>query len=109
MKYCYIFKFTTIIPPCISCLSGFFQEFQVKPDLDFYNYLCWRRALRKDHDATESIVKELSTSNIQPNIKLFSVLAMSCDTAEKCKNLLLEMQVCIFIFFCEYVLEDPEY
>lgn len=96
----YIYNRWLLLVGTVTNVIQSLQDYQVRPDLDFLTYLCWRRAIRREHDTMTSIISELSLAGIQPNLKLFSILAMGCNSASKCLSFLSEMEVWVLRYSC---------
>lgn len=63
----------------------------VKVDIDFFNILIKKRAIRFDYEGAREVMNMIKTARLTPDIVTYGVLALSCTNIEEAKILLQEM------------------
>lgn len=68
------------------------KERRIKCDVDFFNILIKKRAMRFDFASAQQVLKMIQTANLQPDIVTYGVLAIGCRTEKEARILLAQMQ-----------------
>lgn len=72
-------------------LLGHLWKHEVKCDVDFFNILMKKRAMRSDYEGSKEVVEMIYKVKLQPDIVTYGVLALSCQTLEEARELIEEM------------------
>lgn len=83
-----------VIPPTISSekqLLTFIRKIGLKADIDFFNILIKKRAMRLDYEGGKEVLTMIKTARLYPDIVTYGVLALGCTTIENARELLQQM------------------
>lgn len=65
---------------------------KIKCDIDFFNIIIKKRALRQDYDGAREVIDDMiMRARLEPNIVTYGVLALSCQSREQAFCLVNEM------------------
>ncbi|XP_061401641.1 pentatricopeptide repeat-containing protein 1, mitochondrial [Musca vetustissima] len=90
--------FTTmleVIPPTNTAekqLLTYIRKIGLKADIDFFNILIKKRAMRFDYEGGKEVLSMIRTAGLYPDIVTYGVLALGCTTVESSRELLQKMQ-----------------
>lgn len=90
--------FTTmleVIPPTNTAekqLLTYIRKIGLKADIDFFNILIKKRAMRFDYEGGKEVLSMIRTAGLYPDIVTYGVLALGCTTVESSRELLEEMR-----------------
>ncbi|KAM7356823.1 pentatricopeptide repeat-containing protein 1, mitochondrial-like [Cochliomyia hominivorax] len=90
--------FTTmleVIPPTNTAekqLLTYIRKIGLKADIDFFNILIKKRAMRFDYEGGKEVLKMIRTAGLHPDIVTYGVLALGCTTVESSRELLEQMR-----------------
>uniref|UniRef100_A0A1I8QCC8 Pentacotripeptide-repeat region of PRORP domain-containing protein n=1 Tax=Stomoxys calcitrans TaxID=35570 RepID=A0A1I8QCC8_STOCA len=90
--------FTTmleVIPPTNSAekqLLTYIRKIGLKADIDFFNILIKKRAMRFDYEGGKEVLSMIRTAGLHPDIVTYGVLALGCTTVESSRELLHQMR-----------------
>lgn len=83
-----------VIPCTLSAEKLLIREIRervINCDIDFFNILIKKRALRSDFEGAAKVLKMIKTANLKPDIVTYGVLALACQSEEQARALLNEM------------------
>lgn len=90
--------FTTmleVIPPTNTAekqLLTYIRKIGLKADIDFFNILIKKRAMRFDYEGGKEVLTMIRTAGLYPDIVTYGVLALGCTTVESSRELLEQMR-----------------
>lgn len=90
--------FTTmleVIPPTNTAekqLLTTIRKIGLKADIDFFNILIKKRAMRFDYEGGKEVLSMIRTAGLQTDIVTYGVLALGCTTVESSRELLDQMR-----------------
>ena len=90
--------FTTmleVIPPTNTAekqLLTAIRKIGLKADIDFFNILIKKRAMRFDYEGGKEVLSMIRTAGLHPDIVTYGVLALGCTTVESSRELLDQMR-----------------
>ncbi|KAI8129541.1 mitochondrial, Pentatricopeptide repeat-containing protein 1 [Lucilia cuprina] len=90
--------FTTmleVIPPTNTAekqLLTYIRKIGLKADIDFFNILIKKRAMRFDYEGGKEVLSMIRTAGLYPDIVTYGVLALGCTTVESSRELLEQMR-----------------
>lgn len=88
-------QFLEVIPCTHSAEKQLIKEIRervINCDIDFFNILIKKRALRSDYEGARRVLKMIKTANLKPDIVTYGVLALTCNTEDQARELLDEMK-----------------
>lgn len=65
---------------------------EIKVDVDFFNVLMKKRAMRFDYEGSKEVLEMIRKVNLQPDIVTYGVLSLGCQTFEQANELMTEMR-----------------
>lgn len=68
------------------------KEYNVKPDVDFFNQLMRRRIARYDYEMARGTLEEINEFDLAPDIATFGCLAMTCNNNNLSTQLLKDLK-----------------
>lgn len=68
------------------------RERGIHCDIDFFNNLIKKRALRNDFDGARRVLSMVKTAGLRPDIVTYGVLALACESEHDADSLLSEME-----------------
>lgn len=102
--------FTTmleVIPPTNAAekqLLTYIRKIGLKADIDFFNILIKKRAMRFDYEGGKEVLSMIRTAGLYPDIVTYGVLALGCTTVESSRELLQQMSHNKIRFACTLIL-----
>ncbi|KAL5292152.1 PTCD1 family protein [Megaselia abdita] len=84
-----------VIPPTNSSekqLLSMVKKIGLKADIDFFNILMKKRAMRFDYEASKEVLQMIKIAKLQPDIVTYGVQSLTCRTQEEARELLQEMK-----------------
>ncbi|KAL7291152.1 hypothetical protein TKK_0015069 [Trichogramma kaykai] len=84
-----------LVPPSTSAeneIVKIAKASNVELDIDFYNMLIKKRGTRGARRDAKAVLDDIHRADLKPNIVTFGVLAISCQTAFECRELLKTMK-----------------
>ncbi|XP_075164015.1 pentatricopeptide repeat-containing protein 1, mitochondrial [Haematobia irritans] len=84
-----------VIPPTNSAekqLLTYIRKIGLKADIDFFNVLIKKRAMRFDYEGGKEVLSMIRTAGLHPDIVTYGVLALGCATVESSRELLQQMR-----------------
>lgn len=90
--------FTTmleVIPPTRAAekqILMYIRKIGLKADIDFFNILIKKRAMRFDYEGGKEVLSMIRTAGLYPDIVTYGVLALGCTTVEESRELLEQMR-----------------
>lgn len=84
-----------VIPPTNSSekqLLALVKKIGLKADIDFFNILMKKRAMRFDYEASKEVLQMIKISKLEPDIVTYGVQSLTCRTQEDARELLQEMK-----------------
>lgn len=102
--------FTTmleVIPPTNTAekqLLTYIRKIGLKADIDFFNILIKKRAMRFDYEGGKEVLSMIRTAGLYPDIVTYGVLALGCKTVESSRELLQQMSHNKIRFACTLIL-----
>lgn len=83
-----------VIPPTTAAekrLLAQIKKQEIKCDVDFFNVLMKKRCMRYEYDEAREVLEMIETVKLSPDIVTYGVLALTCQSHEEAKNLMMEM------------------
>lgn len=83
-----------VIPPTNTAeklLLTYIRKIGLKADIDFFNILIKKRAMRFDYEGGKEVLSMIRTAGLYPDIVTYGVLALGCTTVESSRELLQQM------------------
>jgi pentatricopeptide repeat domain-containing protein 1 len=84
-----------VIPPTTALkkrLLNLLKKHEIKCDVDFFNVLMKKRAMRFDYNGSREVLDLIDKVNLEPDIVTYGVLALCCQTHDEAKALMEEME-----------------
>lgn len=67
------------------------KKHQIKCDVDFFNILMKKRAMRYDYQGSKDVIEMIHKVNLEPDIVTYGVLSLGCQSLEEARALIEEM------------------
>lgn len=83
-----------VIPPTTAAeklLLAKLWKHEIKCDVDFFNILMKKRAMRFDYEGSKEVLDMIDKVRLQPDIVTYGVLSLGCQSLEEASELMQEM------------------